>query len=273
MHAVLSILLSFILLSTACTSVEQSGQTGNDAVETAIVPIPELVLDGADLLSNKEKKRLITQLTAYQDSGDITLALITVPSLAGKSIFEAGIEQFNQYQIGEKGINNGAAIFIAKEDRAFRILTGYGLEWQIPDTVSGQIITEMQPFFKEGEFYEGCQRGFEALFTLGRTVSWGVRYQNMVELRTYQDDAKGNIVRFKGKGMPRNYDGGDDSKQFNAERFVNVFPVEGGQPVRVNFSAYMAEMADRIVYADDPMTLYARVLNTQPLELNLLGVE
>jgi len=57
-------------------------------------------------------------------------------------------------ETGRKGVDDGALLLVAKDDRSMRIEVGYGLEGALNDATAKRIIAEtITPFFKRGEFY------------------------------------------------------------------------------------------------------------------------
>jgi uncharacterized protein len=55
-------------------------------------------------------------------------------------------------------------ILAAIKDRKLNITTGYGMEGSLPDAVTGRIRREeMNPYFKEGKYYEGFSRAADKI--------------------------------------------------------------------------------------------------------------
>lgn len=49
-------------------------------------------------------------------------------------------------------MNNGVLLLIAKDDRAFRIEVGYGLEGAITDDYAGSVLDAMTPAFRNENY-------------------------------------------------------------------------------------------------------------------------
>jgi uncharacterized protein len=73
------------------------------------------------------------------------------------------------WKLGQKKIDNGALLLIAKNDRKLRIEVGYGLEGKLTDLVSGRIIRDIiTPRFKEGNLDQGVIDGISAMMAVAK---------------------------------------------------------------------------------------------------------
>ncbi len=113
------------------------------------------VSDFAGLYSSGFKSNLETDLSAFEKTTGVEIAVVTIKTLDGSDIDSYAVKLFEDWKIGKKGKDNGLLLLIAKEDRKIRIEVGYGLEPYITDGRSGEIIRNlMSPEFKK-ENYEG----------------------------------------------------------------------------------------------------------------------
>jgi uncharacterized protein len=65
-----------------------------------------------------------------------------------------------QWKLGRKGVDDGAILIIAKNDRTLRIEVGYGLEGVLNDATCKRIISEIiVPRFRQGDFFGGITDG------------------------------------------------------------------------------------------------------------------
>ena len=60
-------------------------------------------------------------------------------------------------------MNNGVLLLIAKDDRAFRIEVGYGLEGAITDDYAGSVLDAMTPAFRNENYSAAILRAYGAL--------------------------------------------------------------------------------------------------------------
>ena len=88
----------------------------------------------------------------------------TTPSLEGLKIEEYSIRIAEAWKIGQKGLDNGAILTIAPQERDVRIEVGYGLEGVIPDAVALRIIRDhVLPQFRAGNLEAGILTGAQAI--------------------------------------------------------------------------------------------------------------
>ncbi len=68
------------------------------------------------------------------------------------------------WKIGRKGVDDGAILIIAKDDRAMRIEVQYGLEGVLTDVTSSRIINDIiAPLFKQGDYFGGVNAGLDQM--------------------------------------------------------------------------------------------------------------
>lgn len=133
-------------------------------------PVPAaLVNDLAHFMDSRQVAMLESKLVRFSDSTSNQIAIVTVQSIGPYEISDYSVELFNRWQIGTKEHKNGVLILAAKDERKIWITTGYGLEGALPDGLVGQIIREqIQPSFKEGDFYTGLDKGTDAIMAASR---------------------------------------------------------------------------------------------------------
>jgi uncharacterized protein len=122
------------------------------------------VNDYAGLLSSGTARQLEAALAELESTDSTQVVVLTVPSLEGDSLEGFSIRVVEQWQIGQKGKDNGVLLLVAKNDRKIRIEVGYGLEGKLTDLVSGRIIRDvMVPQFKMGRYDQGIVDGVAAI--------------------------------------------------------------------------------------------------------------
>lgn len=114
-----------------------------------------LVTDNADMLTDEEEAKIEDALYQIYEQTDIEYAIYLAPSLNGKTIEEASLEIGRKLGIGDKEDNTGLFIYVALEDREFRMEVGYGLEGVIPDSQAKKIIDCMTSYFKNENYADG----------------------------------------------------------------------------------------------------------------------
>jgi uncharacterized protein len=90
--------------------------------------------------------------------------VLIVASTEPETIEEYGIRVAEQWKLGRKGVDDGALLLIAKDDRALRIEVGYGLEGALNDATSKRIISEViVPYFRQNNYAEGITAGVDRM--------------------------------------------------------------------------------------------------------------
>lgn len=133
----------------------------------AALPVPTLkarVTDQTATLSAQQRAALESKLAAFEARKGSQLAVLLVPSTGEETIEQYGIRVAEQWKLGRQGVDDGALLLIAKQDRALRIEVGYGLEGALNDAVSKRIISEIiTPRFQQGDFQGGIDAGVDAM--------------------------------------------------------------------------------------------------------------
>ena len=128
------------------------------------------VVDDARILSPDTRSRLAQLLEAFERDTKRQVVVATVTDLQGQAIEDYGYQLGRFWGIGEKGKNTGAILLVAPKTRQVRIEVGYGLEGELTDAISRQIIEQdIVPQFRGGNFDAGVIAG-----TLGmlRALGW-----------------------------------------------------------------------------------------------------
>lgn len=142
------------------------------SVQASPRPIPKYRAPVNDFtgafLTPSEAQRLSRELIAFEDSTGIQIAVCIEPSLEGESEFERSLAIARAWGPGSKEANSGVLIYIALQDRAIFIQTGYGSEGFLPDAIAKRIVEQiMKPYFRQGRYYEGLRSAIEAIKTRG----------------------------------------------------------------------------------------------------------
>jgi len=135
-----------------------------------LVAIPTLsarVTDLTDTLNASQRSTLERELASFENRKGSQIAVLIVPTTAPETIEQYGIRVAEQWRLGRKGVDDGALLLIAKDDRRLRIEVGYGLEGALTDATSKRIISEViRPNFKRGDYYGGISAGVEQIIAV-----------------------------------------------------------------------------------------------------------
>ena len=123
------------------------------------------VYDYADLLNPTEEKELENKLIRYSDSTTTQIVVITIDDLKGESIGILTPRWAHEWGIGQEKEDNGILILLSKNDREIWISPGYGVEDKLTAGINGELIRNIIiPEFKAGSYYNGLNKGADAIF-------------------------------------------------------------------------------------------------------------
>jgi len=134
-----------------------------------VPPLTARVNDTAGMLAAATRQQLEGVLVGLEQTDSTQIVVLTIPTLGGEVLEEFSIKVLDQWKIGQKGLDNGAMLLIAKNDRKIRIEVGYGLEGSLTDLMAGRIIRNViVPNFKAGNFDQGVIDGVQAMISVVR---------------------------------------------------------------------------------------------------------
>jgi uncharacterized protein len=137
------------------------------AADVAVPPLERRVTDLTGTLSADQAAVLEQKLAAFEQRKGSQIAVLIVPTTEPEAIEQYSIRVAEQWKLGRKGVDDGALLLVAKDDRALRIEVGYGLEGVLTDLMSRRIIDDIiVPRFKTGDFFGGLNAGVDAMIKL-----------------------------------------------------------------------------------------------------------
>lgn len=141
------------------------------------------VYDYAKILSATEKSQLEEKLIRYSDSTTTQIVVITVETLKGEDVSQLATKWGQTWGIGGSAKDdNGVVILVARDERKIAINPGYGLEDRLTAGIGGEIIRNIIiPEFKAGSYYNGLDKGADAIFEVFKGKYKGERKSNKKE--------------------------------------------------------------------------------------------
>jgi uncharacterized protein len=137
------------------------------SADVAVPPLTARVVDLTGTLSGGAVNRIETRLADFEAKKGSQIAVLMVPTTHPEEIEQYGIRVAEQWKLGRKGIDDGAILLVAKDDRRARIEVGYGLEGALPDAIVKRIIDEtITPHFKLGDYDGGVEAGVEQIISV-----------------------------------------------------------------------------------------------------------
>ncbi len=136
----------------------------------AEVPVPPLkspVTDLTGTLTAADVGALEQKLLAFEKRKGSQIFVLIVPTTQPEAIEQYAIRVADAWKPGRKGVDDGALLVVAKDDRTLRIDTRYGLEGVLNDAISKRIGDDViAPRFKAGDFAGGINAGVDWMIKL-----------------------------------------------------------------------------------------------------------
>lgn len=134
---------------------------------SAIPALSARVIDQTATLSADQRARLDAKLAGLERQKGAQIAVLIVASVGPETIEQYALRVVEAWKVGRKGVDDGALLLVAKNDRKLRIEVGYGLEGALNDATAKRIVSEtISPRFKGGDFYGGIDAGVDAMITV-----------------------------------------------------------------------------------------------------------
>jgi uncharacterized protein len=141
--------------------------TSASALAQNLQPIPNLaarVTDVTGTLTAEQQAQLEEKLSAFEARKGAQVALLVVPTTEPEAIEQYSYRVILKWLLGRKGVDDGALLIVAKNDRDMRIEVGKGLEGALTDATCSRIISEaIVPLFRHGDFYGGINAGLDQI--------------------------------------------------------------------------------------------------------------
>lgn len=133
------------------------------SAQVAVPPVAR-VTDQTGTLGAEQKASLERMLEAFEARKGSQIAVLLVRTTGGEAIEQYALRVAEAWKLGRKGVDDGALLAIAKDDRALRIEVGYGLEGALNDATAKRIVAEViTPRFREGDFFGGISAGVDRM--------------------------------------------------------------------------------------------------------------
>lgn len=140
------------------------------AAAQALQPIPPLTMRVTDLtgtLTAAQQSELEQRLADFEARKGAQIAVLIVPTTAPEEIEQYSIRVVEAWKLGRKGVDDGALLIMAKNDRKLRIENGYGLEGVLTDAASNRIIEDtMVPLLRQGQYFAAISAGVDQMMSL-----------------------------------------------------------------------------------------------------------
>jgi uncharacterized protein len=134
------------------------------AAEVAVPKLAARVTDLTSTLSAEQRQALETKLADFEQRKGAQIAVLIVPTTQPETIEQYARRVLDEWKLGRKGIDDGALLLVALNDRNLRIEVQYGLEGVLPDASAKRIIDEIVvPRFRQQDIHGGIAAGVERM--------------------------------------------------------------------------------------------------------------
>jgi len=122
------------------------------------------VNDTAGMVPAEVRERVEGKLAQLEKASGAQIAVLTIASLEGEPLEEYSLKVAQTWKLGRKGVDDGALLLVARDDRKMRIEVGYGLEAKLTDIACKRILDDVvRPAFRDGDFGKGIESGVDAM--------------------------------------------------------------------------------------------------------------
>jgi len=112
--------------------------------------------DRAQVIDPEHTQALNGLLQELEQKTGVQYIILTIDTTGGLPIEQFSMELLDQWQLGQKGKDNGVLFTLALKDRAYRFEIGYGLEGVVTDAWAGRIGRDvLTPYLKKGQYSQG----------------------------------------------------------------------------------------------------------------------
>ena len=130
-------------------------------------PLTARVTDLTGTLSGAAVARIEAKLKDLEAKKGSQVAVLIVPTTQPEEIEQYGIRVADAWKLGRKGVDDGAILIVAKDDRRVRIEVGQGLEGALPDAIANRIVSEtITPHFKQADYDGGVEAGVNQIISV-----------------------------------------------------------------------------------------------------------
>jgi uncharacterized protein len=122
------------------------------------------ISDTSHVLSPSAHARLDARLKLINQSSANEIAALIVPSLEGEDISDVTNATFKSWGVGKKNLDNGVLVVLAMKEHKMRIETGKGVEGDLPDLKTQDILNQvLRPAMRKGDVEGGLANTFGAI--------------------------------------------------------------------------------------------------------------
>jgi uncharacterized protein len=120
-------------------------------------PLTNFVVDYTTTLTPAQINTFSSSAYQIQQQTSAQIMALIIPDRGWYELYDIALKIFRDTWLGDKKLNNGLLLIIAKDEKKLRLTVWYGLEWDIPDVLANEIINKIRPFVNSGDIYGAIQ--------------------------------------------------------------------------------------------------------------------
>ena len=126
--------------------------------------------DYAGLVSGPVASALNGQLKEFERASSNQLLVAIYPRMeTNSSVEDYTVRVAQSWKAGQAGRNNGAVLFVFRDDHQLYLQVGYGLEAVLTDAIASRIIeNELKPAFRAGDYDGGLRSAVNAMIAAAK---------------------------------------------------------------------------------------------------------
>ncbi len=159
-------------------------------LSSAEVEIPSLArptMDTAGIFTSEQSQILDETIKQIKENNGPHLQVYTIDSLEGEDIESLSIRVAEKWKIGDEVKDNGIIITISKQERKIRIEVGEGIEGDLTDLETHDLMQNfMIPSFKQGLYFQGV---LDTIIAIAQKFS--------IQIQTKETHQSSSYVRLK----------------------------------------------------------------------------
>lgn len=122
------------------------------------------VCNPSDILSTAACDSIDRMLYKLEEQTGIETVVAILPSIGNDDCFDFAYRLGKEWGIGNAKNNNGLVVLLVIDQRCIQMVTGYGLEGDLPDAICKRIQTKyMLPYLRNNQWDEGMVAGMRAV--------------------------------------------------------------------------------------------------------------
>ena len=124
--------------------------------QVKVSPMVGLLNDTAEMVPAGQRPALERRLADFSAAtGGGQLVVLTIPALEGEDVEGYAMRVAEAWKPGRKGIDDGALLLLARDDRRSRLEIGYGWEGDINDARAGDVLRNIAAYLAQDKAAEG----------------------------------------------------------------------------------------------------------------------